>query len=129
MTTQTINRPAPTAVPAQPLDLVLGVRDATTCPVCLRPMPALDEPRFELETLDGGVLCANCSEKTHRSLRLSVSLLNAALDDHAAGRHQAATDGLNAILLGLEMLAAENGRPVPEPNRATRRRQQRGRRK
>jgi len=126
----TITTDRPSAPPLA-LDIAFGTRDATTCATCQRPMPAVDEPRFELETIGGRVLCALCSEKSGaRGLRLATALLNSSLDDRAAGQHQAADDSLRAVLTGLEMLDAENGRPAPPaPNRAARRRQQRGRRR
>jgi hypothetical protein len=131
MTTATDHQPAPPLA----LDLAYGVRNWTaTCPVCQRPVPvpATAGPRYELETLDGDgdVVCLLCADKTHHSLRLAVGLLNAALDDRAAGRDREADEALRAVLSGLELAAEAAGAlPTPEPNRAARRSKQRGRRR
>jgi hypothetical protein len=99
--------------PRLALDLVLGDRpEAVTCSNCSRHVAGLEQPRFELETPDGDVLCLICADKSHHGVRLAVAVLNAALDARQAGDHKAALETIAAVVNGLELLDEQTPRPA-----------------
>lgn len=112
------------------LDLCLGDRDATRCGGCNRHLPAIEPgtQRFELEDADtGDVYCDVCANRRHHPLRLAVALLNAMVEAYAAGDRKSATEAVEAITNGFQMLQDEAPRvayrrPIrQQPSRATRR--------
>src|SRR5581483_2580741 len=103
---------APHAPAAIALDLVLGERPPAACAVCGKHLPALTEPRFELEDADAGQpLCMLCTDRTHRGLRCAILLLNQCLELQAAGQTQQAREALAAVVDGMERALED----APEP--------------